>query len=129
MGSATTDYLWFFRRAWMLDYSSSDDCLFCKPCPRESKQGSIRYRCRIPVSATRKDKTLDIQQQQKLTGSHSYLYIWIFASCLDTAIVVYIPELFPNHLRAKGMSLGIASLALTDLVSSSRCILSEAVLT
>ncbi|KAK5170540.1 uncharacterized protein LTR77_005128 [Saxophila tyrrhenica] len=45
-----------------------------------------------------------------------YAYIWIFSATLDNALVVYLPELFPTHLRAKGMALGIASLDLTDLI-------------
>lgn len=54
--------------------------------------------------------------ESELTVTFSYVFIWIFSATLDNALVVYLPELFPNHLRAKGVALGIAALDLTDLV-------------
>lgn len=105
---------------------SINDCRVCKPRPRVPEQGSIGYSSCVPVSIYWRAND---QQRPVLTAFHSYLYIWIYTSTLDTAIVVYLPELFPNHLRAKGMSLGIAALTLTDLVSSSGCSLSEPSLT
>jgi hypothetical protein len=35
---------------------------------------------------------------------------------IDVAGVVFYSELFPNHIRAKGVCLSMATIALTDLV-------------
>jgi aspartate oxidase len=43
------------------------------------------------------------------------LYIAFFAPTIDTAGFVYYSEAFPNHLRAKGVSLAICSAALADV--------------
>lgn len=45
-----------------------------------------------------------------------FVYIWIFEVCLDGAQVVYISEVCPTHLRAKGISLGMAGLCLMNII-------------
>jgi len=45
-----------------------------------------------------------------------YLFLVFYGLGIDVAGVVFYGELFPNHLRAKGLSLSIATIALTDLV-------------
>ncbi|KAH7124478.1 general substrate transporter [Dactylonectria macrodidyma] len=44
-----------------------------------------------------------------------YLYIAFYAPTIDTAGFVYYTEVFPNHLRAKGVSLAIFFSALADV--------------
>ena len=46
-----------------------------------------------------------------------YVFIVLYASGIDATGTVFYSELFPNHLRAKGLALAIATYALTDLVS------------
>jgi MFS family permease len=46
----------------------------------------------------------------------AYLFLLVYSIGIDVAGVVFYSELFPNHLRAKGLSLSIAVIALTDLV-------------
>lgn len=46
----------------------------------------------------------------------AYLFLMVYSIGIDVAGVVFYSELFPNHLRAKGLSLSIAVIALTDLV-------------
>jgi sugar porter (SP) family MFS transporter len=45
-----------------------------------------------------------------------YLFIIFYSFGVDVAGVVFYSELFPNHIRAKGVSLCMMSIALTDLV-------------
>ncbi|OQV08484.1 hypothetical protein CLAIMM_12748 [Cladophialophora immunda] len=45
-----------------------------------------------------------------------YVYIIIFESTLDSGQFVYLGELFPTHLRAKGISFGIAGVNLINIV-------------
>ncbi|KAK5313084.1 hypothetical protein LTR93_011079 [Exophiala xenobiotica] len=45
----------------------------------------------------------------------AYLFVTIY-SIVDVAGVVYFSELFPNHIRAKGVALAIGTYAVTDLV-------------
>jgi hypothetical protein len=47
---------------------------------------------------------------------HSYLFLLFYGCGIDCAGVVFYSELFPNHLRAKGVAMAIATIALTDLV-------------
>ncbi|OAL40054.1 hypothetical protein AYO20_00472 [Fonsecaea nubica] len=46
----------------------------------------------------------------------AYLFLLVYSIGIDVAGVVFYSELFPNHLRAKGLSLSICVIALTDLV-------------
>ncbi|KIX99564.1 uncharacterized protein Z520_05140 [Fonsecaea multimorphosa CBS 102226] len=45
-----------------------------------------------------------------------YVYIVIFESTLDSGQFVYLGELFPTHLRAKGISFGMAGVNLINIV-------------
>ncbi|KAJ5456132.1 uncharacterized protein N7458_003715 [Penicillium daleae] len=45
-----------------------------------------------------------------------YFYIAFYAPTVDTAAFVYYSEVFPNHLRAKGVSTAICFGALADLI-------------
>ncbi|KIW88085.1 uncharacterized protein Z519_11195 [Cladophialophora bantiana CBS 173.52] len=45
-----------------------------------------------------------------------YIYIVIFESSLDSGQFVYLGELFPTHLRAKGISFGVAGVNLINIV-------------
>lgn len=45
-----------------------------------------------------------------------YLFLAVYSVGVDVAGVVFYSELFPNHIRAKGICLSIATIALTDLV-------------
>jgi hypothetical protein len=45
-----------------------------------------------------------------------YLFLAVYSMGVDVAGVVFYSELFPNHIRAKGVCLSIATIALTDLV-------------
>jgi hypothetical protein len=45
-----------------------------------------------------------------------YLFLAVYSVGVDVAGVVFYSELFPNHIRAKGVCLSIATIALTDLV-------------
>lgn len=46
----------------------------------------------------------------------AYLFLMFYSCGIDVAGVVFYSELFPNQIRAKGISLSIAVIALTDLV-------------
>jgi MFS family permease len=45
-----------------------------------------------------------------------YMFLAVYSVGIDCAGVVFYGELFPNHIRGKGLSLSIATIALTDLV-------------
>lgn len=45
-----------------------------------------------------------------------YVFLVIYSLGIDVAGVVFYSELFPNHIRAKGVALCVMSIALTDLV-------------
>ncbi|KAF2822974.1 MFS general substrate transporter [Ophiobolus disseminans] len=45
-----------------------------------------------------------------------YLFLAVYSMGIDVAGVVFYSELFPNHIRAKGVCLSMATIALTDLV-------------
>jgi len=45
-----------------------------------------------------------------------YIFLLFYGCGIDVAGVVFYSEVFPNHLRAKGVALAIATIALTDLV-------------
>ncbi|OAP54337.1 hypothetical protein AYL99_11438 [Fonsecaea erecta] len=45
-----------------------------------------------------------------------YLFLVAYSIGVDSTAFVYFGEIFPNHLRAKGVALAIATLGLTDLV-------------
>ncbi|KAF2096436.1 MFS general substrate transporter [Rhizodiscina lignyota] len=45
-----------------------------------------------------------------------YLFLAVYSVGIDVAGVVFYSELFPNNIRAKGICLSIATIALTDLV-------------
>lgn len=46
----------------------------------------------------------------------TYLFLFIYAFGVDVAGGVFYSEIFPNHIRAKGLALTVAALALTNLV-------------
>jgi len=45
-----------------------------------------------------------------------YVFLIIYSFGIDVCGVVFYSELFPNHIRAKGVAMAIMSLALTDLI-------------
>lgn len=45
-----------------------------------------------------------------------FVFVFVFEACLDGAQVVYISEVCPTHLRAKGISLGMAGLCLMNII-------------
>jgi sugar porter (SP) family MFS transporter len=45
-----------------------------------------------------------------------YTFLIIYSVGVDVCGVVFYSELFPNHIRAKGVALAVMSIALTDLV-------------
>lgn len=45
-----------------------------------------------------------------------YLFLAVYSMGVDVAGVVFYSELFPNHIRAKGVCLSMATVALADLV-------------
>lgn len=47
---------------------------------------------------------------------NSYLLLVFYGGGVDVAGVVFNSELYPNHLRAKGVALTVATIALTNLV-------------
>lgn len=46
----------------------------------------------------------------------SYIFLVFYGCGIDCAGVVFYSEIFPNHVRAKGVSMAVATIALTDLV-------------
>jgi MFS family permease len=46
----------------------------------------------------------------------AYLFLAFYSVGVDVAGVVFYSELFPNHVRTKGIALSIATISLTDLV-------------
>jgi len=53
-----------------------------------------------------------------LTAAVAMLYIFVvfYEICLDGTQFVYLGEIFPTHLRAKGMSLGCSAIALMNVM-------------
>ncbi|RBQ79665.1 hypothetical protein FVER14953_12696 [Fusarium verticillioides] len=45
-----------------------------------------------------------------------FLFVFIYEFSLDSAQFVYLGELFPTHIRAKGVSLGCGTLALMNVI-------------
>ena len=45
-----------------------------------------------------------------------YAFLAVYGLGIDVCGVVWYSEIFPNHIRAKGICLSIATIALTDLV-------------
>ena len=45
-----------------------------------------------------------------------YFFLCFYSGGIDTGGFVYYAELFPNHLRAKGLALAVATFCLTDVV-------------
>ena len=45
-----------------------------------------------------------------------YLFLLVYSTGIDVAGVVFFGELFPNHIRGKGLALSISTIALTDLI-------------
>ncbi|OCL05855.1 MFS general substrate transporter [Glonium stellatum] len=45
-----------------------------------------------------------------------YIFLAVYSIGIDVAGVVFYGELFPNHVRAKGLYLSMATIAITDLV-------------
>lgn len=45
-----------------------------------------------------------------------YAFVAIYGLGIDVCGVVWYSEIFPNHIRAKGICMSIATIALTDLV-------------
>ena len=55
-------------------------------------------------------------ESTKPDSSNSYIFLLFYGCGIDVAGVVFYSEVFPNHLRAKGVALAIATIAITDLV-------------
>ena len=45
-----------------------------------------------------------------------YVYIVMWEISLDGTQFVYVSELFPNHLRAKGLSLALAGFCIINII-------------
>ena len=45
-----------------------------------------------------------------------YVYVAMWELALDGTQFVYVSELFPNHLRAKGLSLALAAFCIVNIV-------------
>lgn len=45
-----------------------------------------------------------------------FIYVVSYEGCLDGTQFVYCGELFPTHLRAKGMNLGVAGICLMNII-------------
>lgn len=45
-----------------------------------------------------------------------YIFIVVYSICLDGTQFAYLGELFPTHLRAKGVSLGVATISFTNII-------------
>ncbi|KAK5234293.1 hypothetical protein LTR96_005545 [Exophiala xenobiotica] len=45
-----------------------------------------------------------------------FLYVVFYEICLDGTQFVYVGEMFPTHIRAKGMSLGCCAIALMNVM-------------
>ena len=45
-----------------------------------------------------------------------YAFVAVYGLGIDVCGVVWYSEIFPNHIRAKGICMSIATIALTDLV-------------
>jgi MFS family permease len=45
-----------------------------------------------------------------------YIFLLVYSFGIDVCGVVFYSEVFPNHIRAKGICMSIATVALTDLV-------------
>jgi Sugar (and other) transporter len=45
-----------------------------------------------------------------------YTFLIIYSLGVDVAGVVFYSELFPNHIRAKGVAMCVMAIALTDLI-------------
>lgn len=45
-----------------------------------------------------------------------YCFVVFYEICLDGTQFVYLGEIFPTHLRAKGMSLGCCAIALMNVM-------------
>lgn len=45
-----------------------------------------------------------------------YIFIVFYSICLDGTQFAYLGELFPTHLRAKGVSLGVATISFTNII-------------
>jgi hypothetical protein len=45
-----------------------------------------------------------------------YIYVVFYECALDGTQFVYLGEMFPSHLRAKGMSLGVAGICIMNVL-------------
>jgi MFS family permease len=45
-----------------------------------------------------------------------YVFLIVYSLGIDVCGVVFYSELFPNHIRAKGVAMAVMSIALTDLI-------------
>ncbi|KAK5019535.1 MFS transporter [Cryomyces antarcticus] len=45
-----------------------------------------------------------------------YVYVVFYEMCLDGTQFAYLGELFPTHLRAKGMNIGVAGICLMNII-------------
>ncbi|OAL33749.1 hypothetical protein AYO20_06925 [Fonsecaea nubica] len=59
-----------------------------------------------------------LENKAALRAAVAILFIYLFPVIvfLDGLLFIYVAELFPNHLRAKGTSLGIATFCLTNII-------------
>jgi hypothetical protein len=45
-----------------------------------------------------------------------YVYVVFYEICLDGAQFAYLGEIFPTHLRAKGIAIGVAGICLMNII-------------
>lgn len=45
-----------------------------------------------------------------------FIFVFSYEFCMDSTQFVYLGELFPTHIRAKGVSLGCGTLALMNVM-------------
>jgi len=52
----------------------------------------------------------------KMGVATTYIFLLFQTYSFDSAGIVFFSEIYPNHLRAQGLAIGIATVSLTNLV-------------
>ena len=86
--------------------------ILCEPNSSCAKRGRVTDGCRCIVGPP----PLGSPRSWYIDLGASYIFLLFYGCGIDVAGVVFYSEVFPNHLRAKGVALAIATIALTDLV-------------
>ena len=73
--------------------------------------GPVLLRCKFTLISPIPDA-----RRTKPDCQNSYIFLLFYGCGIDVAGVVFYSEIFPNHVRAKGVALAVATIALTDLV-------------